>query len=82
MRSRRRIFRRKTSPIRWLGMITLIFAGSFAATVITFDWPDASLPHAAQNLGNPTLVGAGGLLARTPVMRLAATSPGTSPEHR
>jgi len=47
--------------MRLLGGLTLIFAGSFAATVITFGWPEN--PSSRQ-----------GLLAHIPAMRLAASS--------
>ena len=68
LRSRRRLFtRRKSSPVRFLGALTLIFAGSFAAAVITFGWPERLVPAAAN-------VGADGLLTHIPAMRLAASS--------
>jgi hypothetical protein len=77
MRSRRRIFRRKkASPMRLLGVLTLVFAGSFAAAIVTTDWQDSLPTETRQGLSGKALAGADGLLARTPAMRIAASSTG------
>jgi hypothetical protein len=84
MKSRRRIFiRRKTSPMRALGMLTLIFAGSFAAAAITFDWSDGPLAATTPTQAHIALPGASGWIDRTSGLRLAASSanPATH-EHR
>ncbi len=74
LRSRRRLFtRRKASPLRLLGALTLIFAGSFAATVLSFDWPESPAPGVSN-------AKAQGLLARIPALRLAANP--SQHEHR
>jgi hypothetical protein len=72
LRSRRRLFsRKKSSPLRLVGALTLVFAGSFAVTVITFGWPESLAPAPANGT-------AGGLITHIPAMRLAAS---TSPHH-
>ncbi len=48
--------------MRLLGALTLIFAGSFAATVITFGWPESPAPSGQA------------LLTHIPAMRLAASA--------
>jgi hypothetical protein len=68
LRSRRRLFtRKKSSPVRFLGALTRGFAGSFAAAVMTFGWPESLVPAPANSA-------AGGLLTHIPAMRLAASS--------
>jgi hypothetical protein len=68
IRSRRRLFsRKKSSPVRLVGALTLIFAGSFAVTVITLGWPESLAPAHANSVAQ-------GLFTHIPAMRLAASS--------
>jgi len=53
--------------VRLLGALTLVFAGSFAATVVTFGWPESLVSARADSAAQ-------GLLTHIPAMRLAASS--------
>ncbi len=57
--------------MRLLGALTLVFAGSFVVTVITFGWPESLATAPAQSA-------AGGLITHIPAVRLAAS---TAPHH-
>jgi hypothetical protein len=75
MKSRRRIFRRKRASSMWLlGVLTLAFAGSFAAALVTSDWEDHPQMETARGVAGTALSGADGLMARIPALRLAASS--------
>jgi hypothetical protein len=60
--------------MRLLGVLTLVFAGSFAAAIVTIDWQGGLRAETSHGLNGTALPGADGLLARTPTLRLAASS--------